>query len=218
MAEQEQVNIDPTDPEHRKGRLKEYGGSEYDAFNALMLNQANAANWYGDEREDKKEKGRSVMAAMEGIAPKDEIEGMLAAQLVASHSAAMECYRRAMIPDQPFESRKENLNQANKLSRSFATLADALNKHRGKGQQKVTVEHVHVYQGGQAIVGAVESKGGINTKTEGQPHAIGHDQSPPMPCQNAPGDVVPITRDEERQMQDARGKVAGGTKRQQERS
>ena len=34
----------------------------------------------------------------------------------------------------------------------------ALNRHRGKGQQKVTVEHVHVHQGGQAIVGHVEHK------------------------------------------------------------
>jgi len=31
-------------------------------------------------------------------------------------------------------------------------------KLKGKaGQQKVTVEHVHVYQGGQAIVGAVSA-------------------------------------------------------------
>ena len=32
----------------------------------------------------------------------------------------------------------------------------ALNKHRGKGQQKVTVEHVNVHAGGQAVVGNVE--------------------------------------------------------------
>jgi hypothetical protein len=33
----------------------------------------------------------------------------------------------------------------------------ALNRHRGKGgQQKVTVEHVHVHAGGQAVVGVVE--------------------------------------------------------------
>jgi hypothetical protein len=30
-----------------------------------------------------------------GIAPKDELEGMMAAQLIAAHSAAMECFRRA---------------------------------------------------------------------------------------------------------------------------
>ncbi len=27
----------------------------------------------------------------------DELEGMMAAQLLAAHNAAMECYRRAMI-------------------------------------------------------------------------------------------------------------------------
>ncbi len=29
-----------------------------------------------------------------------------------------------------------------------------------KGQQKVTVEHVHINKGGQAIVGAVNQEGG----------------------------------------------------------
>jgi hypothetical protein len=29
------------------------------------------------------------------------------------------------------------LNQANKLSRTYAMLMDAFNRHRGKGQQKV---------------------------------------------------------------------------------
>jgi hypothetical protein len=55
-------------------------------------------------------------------------------------------------------ARDSHLNQANKLSRTYATLLESLNKHRGKGQQKVTVEHVHVHQGGQAIVGHVEHK------------------------------------------------------------
>ena len=36
----------------------------------------------------------------------------------------------------------------------FATLLEAPNRHRGKGQQKVVVEHLHVHAGGQAIVGA----------------------------------------------------------------
>ncbi len=57
---------------------------------------------------------------------------MLGAQLIAAHSAAMECYRRAMIADQTFEGRKKSLTQANKLSRTYVTLLDALNRHRGK--------------------------------------------------------------------------------------
>jgi hypothetical protein len=35
--------------------------------------------------------------------------------------------------------------------------------YRGKGQQKVTVEHVHVHSGGQAIVGAVQGGWGVIT-------------------------------------------------------
>jgi len=75
-----------------------------------------------------------------------------------------------MIENQTFEGRRDSLNQANKLVRSYAVLMDDLNRHRGKGQQRVTVEHVHVHQGGQAIVGAVQG-GGASTETGGQPHA-----------------------------------------------
>jgi len=61
-----------------------------------------------------------------------------------------------MLPDNSFDQRHGNLNSANKLSRTYSTLVEALNRHRGKGQQKMTVEHVHVYEGGQAIVGNVD--------------------------------------------------------------
>lgn len=84
----------------------------------------------------------------------------MAAQLLASHNASMECYRRAMLPEQTLEGRSENLSQANKLSRTYAAVLDALNRHRGKGQQTVMVEHVHVHSGGQAVVGMVGAPGG----------------------------------------------------------
>ena len=61
---------------------------------------------------------------------------MLAAQMLASHNAAMECYRRAMIAEQPFEGRRESLSQANKLSRTYAVLLDALNRHRGRASRR----------------------------------------------------------------------------------
>jgi len=69
-----------------------------------------------------------------------------------------------MLEQQTFEGRRESLNQANKLVRSYTTLMEGLDKHRGKGQQKVTVEHVHVHQGGQAIVGNVTTGGGRHRK------------------------------------------------------
>jgi hypothetical protein len=133
--------------------------------------------------EARQQQSQAACAALIGIKPTDEIEGMLAAQMVATHSAAMECYRRSMLVNQTFEGRREELNQANKLTRSFAALSEALNRHRGKGQQKVTVEHVHVHSGGQAIVGAVNQGGGVSSKLEDQPVA--------QAVTYAPGEALP---------------------------
>jgi len=99
-----------------------------------------------------------------GIGPKDAIEGMLATQMLAVHFMAVECSRRAMLKGQSFEGRQMNSNQAVKLMRSFAQLTETLDKHRGKGRQKITVEHVTVNDGGQAIVGSVNHGGGANPK------------------------------------------------------
>jgi hypothetical protein len=63
--------------------------------------------------------------ALASIRPKDELEAMIAAQLLAAHNATMECYRRAMLPEQTSDGRSENLNQANKLSRTYVVLLDA---------------------------------------------------------------------------------------------
>ena len=134
------------DPDDLKGTLKRFGGSQSDHWNNLLANQTIQALWLKSSDPATRDKQYSAtVAALVGIGPKDELEGMMAAQLIAAHNAAMECYRRGMIGEQTFEGRRENLAQANKLSRTYATLLEALNHHRGKGQQKVTVEHVHVH-------------------------------------------------------------------------
>ena len=133
--------------------------------------------------------------------------------MLASHNAAMECYRRAMLPEQTFDGRRENLSQANKLSRTHATLLEALNRHRGKGQQKVTVEHVHVHEGGQAIVGNVG--GGALTKTENQPHALGYAPGQTLRSGNTEREAVPVTSDEERSVQMHCGPSPGAPKANQ---
>ena len=149
------------DPDDLKGALKFIGGSRSDSWNNILANQAVETLWLkNSDKAARDQQYGATVAALAGIRPRDELEGMLAGQLLAAHNAAMECYRRA-IGEQTFEGRRENLSQANKLSRTYAALLDALNRHRGKGQQKVTVEHVHVHQGGQAIVGAVNQGGEI---------------------------------------------------------
>jgi len=93
----------------------------------------------------------------EGLSPSDTGEAMLAQQMVGTHQAAMECLRRAMIPNQTFEGRNMALKQAAQLMALYDKQLRTLQKSKGKGQQKVTVEHVHVEAGGQAIVGNVEA-------------------------------------------------------------
>ncbi len=61
--------------------------------------------------------------------------------------------------------------QSVKLTRAFTAQLEALNRHRGKGQQKMTVEHVHIHDGGQAVIGSVtKGQGGVMMKIEDQPH------------------------------------------------
>jgi hypothetical protein len=130
-----------------------------------------------------------------GSLVRDELEGMLIAQLIASYSAAMECYRRAMLGEQTFEARRENLTQANKLSRTSAALTEALDRHRGKGQQRITVEHVNVHAGGQAIVGAVTPGGGGRQQSEQLTDAtreITHEPGSPMRSPDSERATMPI--------------------------
>ena len=125
--------------------------------------------------------------ALAGIGPRDAAEGMLAAQMVAVHEAALECLRRAMLDGQSFEGRQANPGQASKLVRSYAVLLEALDRHRGKGQpQVVRVERVTVEAGGQAIVGAVAYPGG------GGGSGAGSDERPHAPGRLAPEPGVPL--------------------------
>ena len=114
----------------------------------------------GLSEEERKQRIQSAISLMAEIKPQDGLEGMLAVQMVATHEAAMECLRRAMLPHQTFQGHDMALKHATRLLSVYARQVEVLDKHRGKGQQKVTVEHVHVGAGGQAIVGHIEAGGG----------------------------------------------------------
>ena len=119
-------------PDDLKGTLKLIGGSRSDRWNNVLAYQAVETLWLkNSDKETRDEQYDATVAGLIGIGPRDELEGMMAAQLLAAHNAAMECYRRAMIREQTFEGRRESLSQANKLCRTYAVLLDALNRHRG---------------------------------------------------------------------------------------
>lgn len=97
-----------------------------------------------------------LLSVVRAVEPRDELEAMLAVQMAAIHQATMMMARRLNhvenIPQQDAAERA-----LNKLARTYAMQMEALKRYRTGGQQKVTVEHVTVNAGGQAIVGAVHS-------------------------------------------------------------
>jgi hypothetical protein len=176
--------------------LRSISGSDDADFSVTLAHQILVALWLeNSDTDERTQQAKATLAAMMGLKPRDEHEGMLIGQLIACHNAAMDCYRRAMIGGQTFEARRENLNQANKLSRTYAALTEALDRHRGKGQQHVKVEHVHVHQGGRAIVGAVTPGDGSSQKLEEQTHAprgITHEPGTPMWSPDPERETMPI--------------------------
>lgn len=131
-----------------------------DAWADMLAEQTLLTLWRGVSSDEQRARQlNAIFDALEKMNPRDELEGMMASQMIAAYNAIMECFRRAMIPEQNLLSREANLNLATKMMRSYSALLDAYNKHRGKNQQKVLVEHVHVHAGGQAVVGMVAPKG-----------------------------------------------------------
>ena len=132
------------------------GGSKEDDFNNVILRETLVTIWIPDGENDGQRRRISAgMTALMAFKPKDEIEGMLAAQAVALHFGAMECFRRAMHKEQPFDIASKLRKDGANLARGMAEMLDALDRKRGKGPQVVRVERVVVHEGGRAIVGNV---------------------------------------------------------------
>lgn len=102
----------------------------------------------------------NAFAIVAEIAPKDGIEAMLATQMASVHLAAMAMSRKMAEADY-LDQLEAYERSFNKLTRTFTTQMEALRKHRHGGKQTVTVQHVNVEDGGQAIVGNVENRGRV---------------------------------------------------------
>lgn len=99
------------------------------------------------------------LAAVQAVAPKNELEAMLAVQMYATHDVAMEMLTRAKLAYNG-QAMINCSSIATKLLRTYTAQIEALAKLRRGGEQKVIVEHVHVHEGGQAIVGSIDASSG----------------------------------------------------------
>ena len=83
------------------------------------------------------------------------MEAALVIQMACVHSATM-CVLSRFGGDYGGErSMTAGANAVARLARAYATQVEALRRLRNNGSQLVRVEHVHVHEGAQAVVGTV---------------------------------------------------------------
>jgi hypothetical protein len=182
LNEKKAASIAPDHPDKLAGQMllmDALGTGDLDFFNGLLHQLSSAGSQAGqiDER------GLNFMlAVVKGIQPRDQLEVMLAAQMAAVHMATMTSAQRlAHVENIPQHDSAERT--FNKLTRTFATQMEALKRYRTGGEQKVTVQHVSVSEGGQAIVGNVTQapREAARGKAGSSPPALPNAQQSPMP-------------------------------------
>jgi hypothetical protein len=155
----ESVCIGTDHPDERLGSIlviNALGTTDYE-FGEGLLEQLMEVGTKGQNYDGK---GPNFMLSIvKGIGPRDEVEAMMAAQMAAVHMATMTFARRLAHVDNI--AQQDSAERAfNKLARTFAVQVEALKRYRTGGEQKVTVHHVTVNEGGQAIVGNVSRASG----------------------------------------------------------
>ncbi len=151
--------VRPAQVEVHDDAAKAATGTDSRHLRQRLVDQLREALWPHSplNEEEMVSRAKAMLAALAGIRPQDEVEGMLAVQMVATHNVAMDCLRRAAVPEQTFEGRELNLRHAGKLLALYLRQVEVLDRHRGQGKQTVTVNSVNVEPGGQAMVGHVHT-------------------------------------------------------------
>jgi hypothetical protein len=148
----------------------------------------------------------AALAVIDGVRPKDEIEAMLAAHMAVTNIALLELMARtrgALAGELYLGSGIKRLDLLGSLTikfmRTYAIQVEALARKRRKGEQNVTVKHVHVHAGGQAVVGNVSHQGGRGVRKNDQ-QAYDHErepitENPSMRSADQERKTVPVTSD-----------------------
>ena len=96
------------------------------------------------------------LAVQFDVKPKDEIECMLAVQMIAVHLNSMKMAYYASVKKQDIIASNSSVNNMTKLMRTFVMQLEALQKYKGKCNQTIQVQHVQINDGGQAVVGNIQ--------------------------------------------------------------
>jgi hypothetical protein len=153
------VKVHPPDGDHKGWwlRLNEaLGTTSSDFVNASLfqIQSASRSPWGGISELSM----NAALAMIEAAAPKDEIEAALAVQMACTHTAAMAVLAKLDIAFASEQRVSAFGTAAARLMRAYATQVEILRRLRSGGHQYVRVEHVHVNDGGQAVIGNVKKE------------------------------------------------------------
>ena len=160
----------------------------------------------------------AALAVISGVRPTDEVEAMLAAHMAVTNITLLELVARTRGAIEGHAYRGNGIkaldilgNLTTKFMRTFTMQVEALARKRRKGEQHVTVKHVHVHAGGQAVVGNVTHRGGRGvTKNEQRACDDGREttraisQGPPVRSENQEREAVPVITDRKGALSTAR--------------
>jgi hypothetical protein len=189
-----QIRFDHPDEQIGQALVMEaLASGDWDFLDGILNQLVNASA----QGQDIDERGLNFMlSVIKGIEPRDQLEAMLAAQMAAVHVASMTFACRLVhvktIPQQDSAERAFN-----KLTRTFAMQMEALKRYRTGAEQKVTLQHVSVAEGGQAIIGNVthapRKNGHEKTAQEKAPQGKTPQEKTATPRQTLPDtNVVPM--------------------------
>jgi hypothetical protein len=179
------TQMDHEDTEKFDEFLRKHVGTDDRIFARGLWQQLRKVSFVdGKFSEDNFKYLASIVARVE---PRDPLEAMLAAQMALIHKAMFDQHRKLALP---FTDETETLSNNMKLTRTFMTQLEALQRHRSKPEQQV-VQHVMVAQGGQAIVGPVHQQQREDARAT--PAALAHSSERPVrPLADVPKDVVMV--------------------------
>jgi hypothetical protein len=138
--------------------IRAYGafGSGSNEFTDDMLSRIVGAVRLSGDAERDSQIVSGALALVAAVDPQNELEATMALQMLAANEAALMCFERSRAAKY-MEHAAPYSNMANKAMRSFALHAEALAKIRRGGEQ--VVRHVHVNEGGQAVIAGTVNTG-----------------------------------------------------------
>jgi hypothetical protein len=146
-------------------RLVESTGLSPDNGSQLLLSIAKALKRRNERPEVTAARANRIRLLMRDFAPKDAIESQLCCQIIVCTEKALELMGDAGR-QHAVEWSREFSSFSNKMFVRAQAATEALIKYRRGGQQRVTVEHLHVSEGGRAIVGNVSHQPGGGGNSE----------------------------------------------------